>query len=42
MSVDRGSSAMVSMVRDVTQGEVVYLYDAARDAGHVPRARSVC
>jgi hypothetical protein len=34
MSVDRGSSAMVSMVRDVTQGEVVYLYDAESERGN--------
>ena len=34
MTVDRGSSAMVSMVRDVTQGEVVYLYDAESERGN--------
>jgi hypothetical protein len=34
MTVDRGSSAMVSMVRDVTEGEVVYLYDAESERGN--------
>ena len=34
MSVDRGSSAMVSMVRDKTEGEVVYLYDAESERGN--------
>jgi hypothetical protein len=34
MTVERGSSAMVSMVRDVTEGEVVYLYDAESERGN--------
>ncbi|HEX3761111.1 MAG TPA: hypothetical protein VHW23_20590 [Kofleriaceae bacterium] len=34
MTVDRGSSAMVSMVRNVTEGEVVYLYDAESERGN--------
>jgi hypothetical protein len=34
MTVTRGSSAMVSMVRSPTEGEVVYLYDAESDRGN--------
>ncbi|HEY4243082.1 MAG TPA: OmpA family protein [Kofleriaceae bacterium] len=34
MSVDRGSSAMVSMVHKETEGEVVYLYDAESERGN--------
>lgn len=34
MTVDRGSSAMVSMVRRQTEGEVVYLYDAESERGN--------
>ncbi|HEY0195099.1 MAG TPA: hypothetical protein VGC42_28490 [Kofleriaceae bacterium] len=34
MSVARGSSAMVSMVRSPTEGEVVYLYDAESERGN--------
>jgi hypothetical protein len=34
MTVDRGSSAMVSMVRSQTEGEVVYLYDAESERGN--------
>jgi hypothetical protein len=34
MTVDRGSSAMVSMVRSLTEGEVVYLYDAESERGN--------
>ena len=34
MTVDRGSSAMVSMVRNTTEGEVVYLYDAESERGN--------
>ena len=34
MTVERGSSAMVSMVRDETEGEVVYLYDAESVRGN--------
>ncbi|HEX4423734.1 MAG TPA: OmpA family protein [Kofleriaceae bacterium] len=34
MSVDRGSSAMVSMVRSPTEGEEVYLYDAESERGN--------
>ncbi|HZJ64061.1 MAG TPA: OmpA family protein, partial [Kofleriaceae bacterium] len=34
MTVDRGSSAMVSMVRSPTEGEVVYLYDAESERGN--------
>jgi hypothetical protein len=34
MSVDKGSSAMVSMVRSPTEGEVVYLYDAESERGN--------
>jgi hypothetical protein len=34
MNVDRGASAMVSMVRDKTEGEVVYLYDAESERGN--------
>jgi hypothetical protein len=34
MSVERGTSAMVSMVRAETDGEVVYLYDAESERGN--------
>jgi OmpA family len=34
MTVDKGSSAMVSMVRSPTEGEVVYLYDAESERGN--------
>ena len=34
MTVERGSSAMVSMVRSETDGEVVYLYDAESERGN--------
>ena len=34
MTVERGASAMVSMVRKVTEGEVVYLYDAESVRGN--------
>jgi hypothetical protein len=34
MTVDRDSSAMVSMVRSATEGEVVYLYDAESERGN--------
>ncbi|MBX3160931.1 MAG: hypothetical protein KF773_33530 [Deltaproteobacteria bacterium] len=34
MTVERGSSAMVSMVRQETEGEVVYLYDAESARGN--------
>ncbi|HET9622245.1 MAG TPA: hypothetical protein VFP84_12820 [Kofleriaceae bacterium] len=34
MTVARGSSAMVSMVRSPTEGEVVYLYDAESERGN--------
>ncbi len=34
MSVARGTSVMVSMVRQETQGEEVYLYDAESDRGN--------
>ncbi len=34
MTVERGSSAMVSMVRQETDGEVVYLYDAESERGN--------
>ncbi len=34
MTVERGASAMVSMVRDTTEGEVVYLYDAESVRGN--------
>jgi hypothetical protein len=34
MTVDKGSSAMVAMVRDTTEGEVVYLYDAESERGN--------
>src|SRR6185295_939517 len=34
MSVGRGASAMVSMVRTETDGEVVYLYDAESERGN--------
>jgi hypothetical protein len=34
MTVDKGSSAMVSMVRSETDGEVVYLYDAESERGN--------
>jgi hypothetical protein len=34
MTVERGSSAMVSMVRSETEGEVVYLYDAESERGN--------
>ncbi len=34
MTVERGSSAMVSMVRGETDGEVVYLYDAESERGN--------
>ena len=34
MTVDKGSSAMISMVRSPTEGEVVYLYDAESERGN--------
>ncbi|MEO8703306.1 MAG: OmpA family protein, partial [Kofleriaceae bacterium] len=34
MTVERGASAMVSMVRQETEGEVVYLYDAESARGN--------
>jgi hypothetical protein len=34
MTVERGASAMVSLVRKVTEGEVVYLYDAESARGN--------
>ncbi|MEO8552360.1 MAG: OmpA family protein, partial [Kofleriaceae bacterium] len=34
MTVEKGSSAMVSMVRAKTDGEVVYLYDAESERGN--------
>jgi hypothetical protein len=34
MTVERGASAMVSMVREETKGEVVYLYDAESVRGN--------
>ena len=34
MNVERGASGMVSMVRDETEGEVVYLYDAESARGN--------
>jgi len=34
MTVERGASAMVSLVRKVTEGEVVYLYDAESVRGN--------
>ena len=34
MTVEKGSSAMVSMVRHETDGEVVYLYDAESERGN--------
>ncbi len=34
MSVDKGASAMVSMMRKETEGEVVYLYDAESERGN--------
>jgi len=34
ITVDKGSSAMVSMVRHATEGEVVYLYDAESERGN--------
>jgi hypothetical protein len=34
MTVEKGSSAMVSMVRSPTEGEVVYLYDAESERGN--------
>ena len=34
MTVDKGSSAMVSMVRAETDGDVVYLYDAESERGN--------
>jgi hypothetical protein len=34
MTVERGASAMVSMVRGETDGEVVYLYDAESERGN--------
>ncbi|MBA3397192.1 MAG: OmpA family protein [Deltaproteobacteria bacterium] len=34
MTVEKGASAMVSMVRKETDGEVVYLYDAESDRGN--------
>ncbi|HET9992001.1 MAG TPA: OmpA family protein, partial [Kofleriaceae bacterium] len=34
MTVEKGSSAMVSMVRAKTEGEVVYLYDAESERGN--------
>ncbi|MEO7736318.1 MAG: OmpA family protein, partial [Kofleriaceae bacterium] len=34
MTVDKGSSAMISMVRSQTPGEVVYLYDSESERGN--------
>jgi len=34
MTVERGASAMVSMLRSETEGEVVYLYDAESERGN--------
>ena len=34
MTVEKGSSAMVSMVRSETDGEVVYLYDSESERGN--------
>ncbi len=34
MSVDKGASAMISMMRKETEGEVVYLYDAESERGN--------
>jgi outer membrane protein OmpA-like peptidoglycan-associated protein len=34
MTVGKGTSVMVSMVRDETEGEVVYLYDAESERGN--------
>ena len=34
MSVDKGASAMVSMMRKETEGEVVYLYDSESERGN--------
>ncbi len=34
MTVDKGASAMVSMMRKETEGEVVYLYDAESERGN--------
>jgi outer membrane protein OmpA-like peptidoglycan-associated protein len=34
MTVEKGSSAMVSMMREETEGDVVYLYDAESDRGN--------
>jgi hypothetical protein len=34
MTVDKGSSAMISMVRSPTEGEVVYLYDSESERGN--------
>jgi hypothetical protein len=34
MTVTKGTSAMVSMVRDETPGEIVYLYDAESERGN--------
>jgi hypothetical protein len=34
ITVDKGSSAMISMVRSPTDGEVVYLYDAESERGN--------
>ncbi|MBA3460949.1 MAG: OmpA family protein [Deltaproteobacteria bacterium] len=34
MTVDKGASAMVSMMRSETEGEVVYLYDAESERGN--------
>ncbi len=34
MSVEKGASAMVSMLRSETEGEVVYLYDAESERGN--------
>jgi hypothetical protein len=34
MTVDKGASAMVSMMRTETEGEVVYLYDAESERGN--------
>src|SRR6185436_1572853 len=34
MTVERGASAMVSMLRQETDGEVVYLYDAESERGN--------
>lgn len=34
MSVDKGASAMISMMRKETEGEVVYLYDSESERGN--------